>query len=51
LLWRISRDIASNRLSGKFDVAQAIAFQRFFKLTPRELEGRVMPFLKLTASG
>jgi len=37
--------------SGKFDVAQAIALPDVFKLTPRELEGRVMPFLKLTASG
>src|SRR5258707_10560495 len=37
--------------SGKFDVAQAIALHDVFKLTPRELEGRVMPFLKLAAGG
>src|SRR5882724_552587 len=37
--------------SGKFDVSQAIALHDVFKLTPRELEGRVMPFLKLAAGG
>jgi len=37
--------------SGKFDVAQAIALHDVFKLTPRELEWRVMPFLKLAAGG
>ncbi len=37
--------------SGKFDVAQAITLHDVFKLTPRELEGRVMPFLKLAAGG
>ena len=33
--------------SGKFDVAQAIQFEEVLKLTPRELEQRVIPFLKL----
>lgn len=33
--------------SGKFDVAQAIPLDQLLKLTPRELEGRVIPFLKL----
>ena len=33
--------------SGKFDVAQAIVLSEVFKLTPRELEKHVMPFLKL----
>jgi tRNA pseudouridine55 synthase len=33
--------------SGKFDVAQAIQFEDVLKLTPRELEQRVIPFLKL----
>ncbi|MEI6394500.1 MAG: tRNA pseudouridine(55) synthase TruB [Verrucomicrobiota bacterium] len=33
--------------SGKFDVAQAIPLAEVFKLTPRELEKRVMPFLQL----
>src|SRR6266581_1456867 len=37
--------------SGKFDVSQAIGLHDVFKLTPRELEGRVMPFLKLAAGG
>jgi tRNA pseudouridine55 synthase len=36
-------------VSGKFDVAQAIALHDVFKLSPRELESRVMPFLKLAA--
>ena len=35
--------------SGKFDVAQAIPFEDVFKLSPRELEARVLPFLKLAA--
>jgi tRNA pseudouridine55 synthase len=34
-------------VSGKFDVAQAITFETVLGLTPRELEQRVMPFLKL----
>jgi tRNA pseudouridine55 synthase len=34
-------------VSGKFDVAQAIPLADLFKLTPRELEPRVLPFLKL----
>jgi tRNA pseudouridine55 synthase len=33
--------------SGKFDVAQALPLAEVFKLSPRELEGRVIPFLKL----
>lgn len=33
--------------SGKFDVAQAIEFEQAVKLTPRELERHVIPFLKL----
>jgi tRNA pseudouridine55 synthase len=33
--------------SGKFDVAQAIQFEDVLKLTPRELERHVIPFLKL----
>jgi len=35
--------------SGKFDVAQAIQFEEVLKLTPRELERHVIPFLKLAA--
>jgi tRNA pseudouridine55 synthase len=34
-------------VSGKFDVAQALPLAEVFKLSPRELEGRVIPFLKL----
>jgi tRNA pseudouridine55 synthase len=37
--------------SGKFDVAQAIPLAEVLKLTPRELEKRVVPFLKLAAGG
>ena len=33
--------------SGKFDVANAIPLAEVLKLAPRELEKRVMPFLKL----
>jgi tRNA pseudouridine55 synthase len=33
--------------SGKFDVAQAIQFEELMKLTPKELEKHVIPFLKL----
>src|SRR6266850_4770158 len=33
--------------SGKFDVAQAIPLAEVLKLTPRELENCVLPFLKL----
>ena len=33
--------------SGKFSVADAIQFEEVLKLTDRELEGRVIPFLKL----
>jgi tRNA pseudouridine55 synthase len=35
--------------SGKFDVANAIPLADVFKLTPKELEKHVMPFLKLAA--
>ncbi len=35
--------------SGKFEVSQAITLAQVFKLSPRELEQRVMPFLKLAA--
>jgi tRNA pseudouridine55 synthase len=34
--------------SGKFDVAQATPLEETMKWTARELEGRVIPFLKLT---
>ncbi len=33
--------------SGKFDVAQSIEFEEVMKLTPKELEPHVIPFLKL----
>src|SRR5437660_8086948 len=33
--------------SGKFDVAESIPLDEVLKLTPRELETRVLPFLKL----
>ncbi|MCX6922171.1 MAG: tRNA pseudouridine(55) synthase TruB [Verrucomicrobia bacterium] len=36
--------------SGKFDVAQAIPLDDVLKLAPRELEKRVMPFLKLAGA-
>jgi tRNA pseudouridine55 synthase len=36
--------------SGKFDVAQSIPLDHVLKLSPRELEGRVLPFLKLAAA-
>jgi tRNA pseudouridine55 synthase len=36
--------------SGRFDVAQAIEFEDVMKFTPRQLEERVIPFLKLTTS-
>jgi tRNA pseudouridine55 synthase len=35
--------------SGKFDVAGAIPLDTVLKLTPRELESRVIPFLKVAA--
>ena len=35
--------------SGKFDVADAAALDEIMKLSARELESRVIPFLKLTA--
>ena len=37
--------------SGKFDVAQAIPLAEVLKLAPRDLEKRVMPFLRLAAGG
>jgi tRNA pseudouridine55 synthase len=36
--------------SGKFDVANATALDDLLRLTPRELETRVLPFLKLVAA-
>jgi tRNA pseudouridine55 synthase len=36
--------------SGKFDVAQALPLDQVLKLTPRELEKSVLPFLKLASS-
>ncbi len=36
--------------SGKFDVAQAAPLDAVLKLTPRELEARVIPFLTLAAA-
>ena len=36
--------------SGKFDVADALPLEAILKLTPAELEKRVMPFLKLAAN-
>jgi|ERR1043166_8467141 tRNA pseudouridine55 synthase len=36
-------------VSGKFDVAQAFPLDEILKLTPRELEKRVIPFLKLAS--
>src|SRR2546423_7927039 len=37
-------------VSGKFNVNDAITLDAVLKLTPRELETRVMPFLKLSAA-
>jgi tRNA pseudouridine55 synthase len=37
-------------VSGKFDVADALPLDAILKLTPAELEKRVMPFLKLAAN-
>jgi tRNA pseudouridine55 synthase len=36
-------------VSGKFDVAQALPLQQVLELPPRELETRVIPFLKLSS--
>ena len=36
--------------SGKFNVAEAIEFESLLDLTPKELEARVIPFLKLAAT-
>jgi tRNA pseudouridine55 synthase len=38
-------------VSGKFDVADAIEFEQVMQLGPRELEQRVIPFLKLAGGG
>jgi len=38
-------------VSGKFDVAQSFPLATVLKWTPRELEGHVLPFLKLAAGG
>jgi tRNA pseudouridine55 synthase len=37
-------------VSGKFDVAQSIEFEEVMKLSPKELERHVIPFLKLAQS-
>ena len=37
--------------SGKFDVADTVAFEDVLRLTPRELEQRVIPFLTLARTG
>lgn len=36
--------------SGVFDVAQAMPFEEVLKLTPRDLERHIIPFLKLAAA-
>lgn len=36
--------------SGKFDVAEALEFESVIKLTPKQLEQHVIPFLKLARS-
>ncbi len=36
--------------SGKFDVTDALPLANLFKMTPKDLEKHVMPFLKLVAS-
>ena len=36
--------------SGKFDISQGMALADVLKLTPRELEQRIIPFLKLAAN-
>jgi tRNA pseudouridine55 synthase len=38
-------------VSGKFDVQNALALDSILKLSPRELEQRVIPFLKLAGGG
>ena len=35
--------------SGKFDVAQALPLRQVLELAPRDLETRVIPFLKLSS--
>ena len=37
-------------VSGKFDVAQSIEFEEVMKLSPKELERHVIPFLRLAQS-
>jgi tRNA pseudouridine55 synthase len=37
-------------VSGKFDVANAIEFEEVMELSDRELEERVIPFLKLAGA-
>lgn len=37
-------------VSGKFDVAQSIEFEEVMRLSPKELESHVIPFLKLAQS-
>jgi tRNA pseudouridine55 synthase len=36
--------------SGKFNVADALPLETILKMTPAELEKRVLPFLKLAAA-
>jgi tRNA pseudouridine55 synthase len=38
-------------VSGKFDVKDAIAFEDVLRISPSELEKRVLPFLQLTQAG
>jgi tRNA pseudouridine55 synthase len=38
-------------ISGKFDVKDAIPFEEVLKLSPAQLEKRVLPFLQLTQVG
>jgi tRNA pseudouridine55 synthase len=42
-------DALRRSVSGKFDVANAMPLDDVLKLTPAELEKKVMPFLKLAA--
>jgi tRNA U55 pseudouridine synthase TruB len=36
-------------VSGRFDVANALQYEKVIKLTQKELEQRVIPFLKLVS--
>ena len=38
-------------VSGSFEVAHAVQFEEAIKLSPQELEGRVIPFFKLAEAG